>query len=167
MGAYPEQDPRADIQVAGGSDRYILELLGASRHCASQSNMIGNGYISIEPAHDGEGLGRWSIRYRRKLTVDVGPTKVFWRMQNVGKADDLERAFQTADKYAERTVGRDLYSQISRYAQWRQRPASRKAIGVLLRMRGVREPDDVKELEIMGRTVVLDRLKAGEVASYM
>jgi hypothetical protein len=88
-------------------------------------------------------------------------------MQNVGKADDLERAFQTADKYAERTVGRDLYSQISRYAQWRQRPASRKAIGVLLRMRGVREPDDVKELEIMGRTVVLDRLKAGEVASYM
>lgn len=128
--------------------------------------MSGNGYISIDPEAGDDSLGRWSVRYRRKLTLDIGSPKVFWRAQSVGKADDLERAFQTADKYAERTVGRDLYSQVSRYADWRHRPASRKAVGALLRLRGMRD-SDVKELDIMGRKVVLERLKAGEVASYM
>jgi hypothetical protein len=85
----------------------------------------------------------------------------------VGEADDLERAIQTADKFALRTVGRDLYSQISRYADWRQRQASRKAIAAVLRMKGIKPGQEVKELEIMGRMVIVDRLKAGEVASYL
>lgn len=74
---------------------------------------------------------------------------------------------QTSDKYAEKTLGRATYGQISRYAEWRQRPASPKALAALLKIKGMKKEDGVKSIEIMGRVVKLDRLKAGEVASYM
>jgi hypothetical protein len=34
-------------------------------------------------------------------------------------------------------------------------------------MKGIKPGQEVKELEIMGRMVIVDRLKAGEVASYL
>ena len=74
---------------------------------------------------------------------------------------------QTSDKYAEKTLGRAAYSQISRYAEWRQRPASPRALAALLKMKGIKKEDKVKNIDIMGRFVNIDRLKAGEVASYL
>ena len=74
---------------------------------------------------------------------------------------------QTSDKYAEKTLGRAAYSQISRYAEWRQRAASPRAMAALLKMKGIKKEDGVRDIEIMGKLVEVDRLKAGEVASYM
>lgn len=108
------------------------------------------------------------IKYRNKIKIAHGNNGWFSRVVNIGTADDLERAIQTADKYAERTMGRELYSKISRYADWRQRPASPKALMVVLKMKGIKkEDDDVRDIEIMGKTVKIDRLKAGEVAAYL
>ena len=64
-------------------------------------------------------------------------------------------------------MGRELYSKISRYADWRQRPASPKALMVVLKMKGIKKEDEVRDIEIMGKTVKIDRLKAGEVAAYL
>ena len=64
-------------------------------------------------------------------------------------------------------MGRELYSKISRYAEWRSRPASPKALIVVLKMKGIKKEDDVRDIEIMGKTVKTDRLKAGEVAAYL
>jgi len=64
-------------------------------------------------------------------------------------------------------MGRELYSKISRYADWRQRPASPKALMVVLKMKGIKKEDGVRDIEIMGKTVKIDRLKAGEVAAYL
>jgi hypothetical protein len=132
------------------------------------SDSIGKGYISVHPNKtETEGEGRWAIKYRNKVQIAHGKNGWFSRVINIGTADDLERAMQTADKYAERTMGRDLYSKISRYAEWRSRPASPRALTVVLRMKGIKEEGDVREIEIMGKTVKIDRLKAGEVAAYL
>lgn len=74
---------------------------------------------------------------------------------------------QTADKYAERQLGRDLYSKLSRYAEWRKRPASSKAISTLLKMRGIKDTTGVKEIEILGRQVPIASLTAGQVGALL
>lgn len=125
----------------------------------------GNGYLSIDPTDEGE--ARWSIKYRHKLPISLGSTRWFSRVRSVGSAEELERAIQTADKYAERTLGRDLYSKLSRYAEWRRRPASEKAVAMLLKVRGVKEPKDVTEVDLFGRQVPLSKLTAGQVASCL
>ena len=126
----------------------------------------GNGYISVDPQNDGE--AKWNIKYRQKLPLSMGSARWYSRVRDVGSAEELERAIQTADKYAERTMGRDLYSKLSRYAEWRQRPASPKAIAMLLKIRGIKgDQKDVKEIEMMGKIVSLSRLTAGQVGSYL
>jgi hypothetical protein len=130
------------------------------------SDSIGKGYISVDP-NETEGEGRWAIKYRNKVKIAHGKNGWFSRVINIGTADDLERAMQTADKYAERTMGRDLYSKISRYADWRRRPASPRALTVVLRMKGIKDEDRTRDIEIMGKLVNIDRLKAGEVAAYL
>jgi hypothetical protein len=98
----------------------------------------------------------------------MGSTRWYSRIRDVGSAEELERAIQTADKYAERTMGRDLYSKLSRYAEWRKRPASPKAIAMLLKMRGIKgDQREAKEIEIMGKVVPLSSLTAGQVGSYL
>lgn len=98
----------------------------------------------------------------------MGSTRWYSRVRDVGSAEELERAIKTADKYAERSIGRDLYSKLSRYAEWRQRPASPKAVAMLLKMRGIKgDQTDVKDIEIMGKNVPLSRLTAGQVGSYL
>lgn len=100
--------------------------------------------------------------------MSLGSTRWYSRVRDVGSAEELERAIQTSDKYAERTMGRDLYSKLSRYAEWRQRPASPKAIAMLLKIRGIKgDQKDVKEIDIMGRIFPLARLTAGQVGSYL
>lgn len=57
---------------------------------------------------------------------------------------------------------------LSRYAAWRSRPASQKAIAMLLKLKGVKEDAlDNGEIELAGRMVPLDRLNAGQVSSYL
>lgn len=129
------------------------------------TDQAGNGYISIDP--DEDGVARWAIRYRQKLSISLGSTRWFSKVKPVGSADELERAIQTADKYAERTLGRDLYWKLSRYAEWRKRPASEKAVAMLLRIRGITEPKGVTEIDLFGRPVQLKQLTAGQVASYL
>jgi hypothetical protein len=153
--------------VACGGDRYILELLGEPT-VPNRTDEIGKGYISVDPNEsDTEGEGKWTVKYRYKIQIGAGAAGWFSRVTNVATADDLERAMQTSDKYAEKTMGRAAYSQISRYAEWRQRPASPRAMAALLKMKGMKKEDGVRDIEIMGKLVRVDRLKAGEVASYM
>jgi hypothetical protein len=153
--------------VACGGDRYILELLGEST-VPNWTDEVGKGYISVDPNEsEDEGEGKWTVKYRYKIQIGAGAAGWFSRVTNVATADDLERAMQTSDKYAEKTLGRAAYSQISRYAEWRQRPASPRAMAALLKMKGIRKEDGVRDIEIMGKVVKVDRLKAGEVASYM
>ena len=132
------------------------------------ADAIGKGYITVDPNETGnEGEGKWAVKYRYKIQIGAGGAGWYSRVTDVATADDLERALQTSDKYAEKTMGRAAYSQISRYAEWRQRPASPRAMAALLKMKGIKKEDGVRDLEIMGKLVKVDRLKAGEVASYM
>ncbi len=57
---------------------------------------------------------------------------------------------------------------LSRYAAWRRRPASEKQLDVVKTMRGVK-PEQVgaEEITILGKTVKLQALTAGEVSSYL
>ena len=100
--------------------------------------------------------------------MGLGSIKWYSQVRDVGSAEILERAIQTADKYAERTMGRDLYSKLSRYAEWRKRPASSKAVAMLLKIRGIKgDQKEVKEIDIMGRVVSLPSLTAGQVGAYL
>jgi len=126
----------------------------------------GKGYIVIDP-NTKENEGQWAVSYRQKIKLPLETAGWFSRNVNVATADDLERAMQTSDRYAEHTMGRAMYSKISRYADWRHRPATEKAIAALLKMRGIKKEDGIRNIEIMGRLVNVDRLKAGEVAAYM
>jgi len=142
-------------------------MLGQSS-TLSQTDRLGKGYISIDPNDSElEGQGKWAIKYRFKVQVGIGAAGWFSKVIDVATADDLERAIQTSDKYAEKFLSRPAYSQISRYAEWRQRPASPRALAALLKMKGIKKEDKVKNIDIMGRFVNIDRLKAGEVASYL
>lgn len=65
----------------------------------------GSGYILIEPA---EGPGLWSITYRHRLPAELRRQSMYSRVQQIAQAEDLERALQTADKWVEKKMGRDV-----------------------------------------------------------
>lgn len=67
--------------------------------------MAGNGYMLVEPAN---GPGSWSITYRHKLPAELRRQSIYSRVQQIAQADDLERALQTADKWVEKRMGRDV-----------------------------------------------------------
>lgn len=59
---------------------------------------------------------------------------------------------------------------MSRYAPWRRRPASAKALAMLYKMKGVvvdqqSETDPV--VSLFGKTLPASKLTAGEVASFL
>ncbi|KAK8861366.1 hypothetical protein IAR55_002185 [Kwoniella newhampshirensis] len=145
--------------VACGKTKYILEL-------------IGNGYISIDPGT----IGAWAITFRPSIPTGVltNTKSPFGRVRVVGHADDLERALQTADKYAERIVGRELSLRLSRYAAWRQKPASEKAIALMMKMQGVTnggslvdEDGSGQKVSVFGKSVHVGELTAGEISSWL
>lgn len=82
-------------------------------------------------------------------------------------ADDIQRAFETADQFATRRAGAEVAKQFLRRAPWRQRPASEKQISMLLKMKGVSEGSDINDVFILGRSVPMDKLTAGQVAAYV
>ncbi|WWD16731.1 hypothetical protein CI109_101162 [Kwoniella shandongensis] len=145
--------------VVCGKTKYILEL-------------IGNGYISIDPGI----IGAWAITFRPSIPSGIltNTKSPFGRVRVVGHADDLERALQTADKYAERTLGRELSLRLSRYASWRRKPASEKAIALLLKMQGattaaasVDNEGREQQVRLFGKSVPVGQLTAGEVSSWL
>ncbi|WWC60064.1 uncharacterized protein I303_102627 [Kwoniella dejecticola CBS 10117] len=149
--------------VACGKGKYILEAMG-------------NGYIAIDPSPNAQ--AKFTITYRHAIPPELTGVRTsrspFGRVKVVGHADDLERALQTGDKYLERTLGRDLYLQLSKYASWRKKPASEKAIKLLLKMKGAENAgslldDQGKERQIgmYGKNTNVGNMTAGEVSSWV
>lgn len=59
---------------------------------------------------------------------------------------------------------------MSRYAAWRRRSASAKALAMLYKMKGVvadQESDSDPVVTLFGKTVPASKLTAGEVASFL
>ncbi|OCF58150.1 hypothetical protein L486_04180 [Kwoniella mangroviensis CBS 10435] len=150
--------------VACGEGKYILEAMG-------------NGYLAIDPSSP-TSQAKYTITYRNaippELTGPRGSRSPFGRVKTVGHADELERALQTGDKYIERILGRDLYLQLSRYASWRRKPASEKAIKLLLKLKGADDPTSLlddrgqdREIELYGKKMNVASLTAGEVSSWL
>ncbi|OCF45058.1 hypothetical protein I317_01109 [Kwoniella heveanensis CBS 569] len=151
--------------VACGKGRYILEAMG-------------NGYLSIDPS-PAESLAKFTITYRHAIPPELiqsrgRKTSPYGKPRVVGHADDLERAIQTGDKYAERTLGRDLFLQLSRYASWRRKPASEKALKLLLKLKGEENPGTLfddrgrgRTVEISGQEVAVSGLTSGQVSSWL
>ncbi|RXK37471.1 hypothetical protein M231_05294 [Tremella mesenterica] len=154
-----------------GKDKYALELMG------------NHGWISIERQEDED---TWCITYRRKLSRYSKSRIPFARPIIVAYADDLERAMKSADAFAEKKLGRELSSHLSRYAPWRQRPATEKQLKMLLSMAGVSSSSSETEIEeqsgddrkakidslpgeiwLWNRRVSVDQLTAGEIAAYL
>nr|XP_019050135.1 hypothetical protein I302_00556 [Kwoniella bestiolae CBS 10118]OCF29065.1 hypothetical protein I302_00556 [Kwoniella bestiolae CBS 10118] len=147
--------------VACGKGKYILEAMGK---CLLPS-------LSNSPA-------KFIITYRNAIPAELagprGPRSPFGRVKTVGHADELERALQTGDKYIERIMGRDLYLQLSKYASWRRKPASEKAIKLLLKLKGADNPssllDDLgqeRDIDFYGKKMNVGSLTAGEVSSWL
>ncbi|OCF34628.1 hypothetical protein I316_03669 [Kwoniella heveanensis BCC8398] len=151
--------------VACGKGRYILEAMG-------------NGYLSIDPS-PAESPAKFTITYRHAIPPELiqsrgRKTSPYGKPRVVGHADDLERAIQTGDKYAERTLGRDLFLQLSRYASWRRKPASEKALKLLLKLKGEENPGTLfddrgrgRTVEISGQEVAVSGLTSGQVSSWL
>ncbi|WRT65477.1 uncharacterized protein IL334_002420 [Kwoniella shivajii] len=150
--------------VTCGKGKYILEAMG-------------NGYIAIDHSAP-TAQSKYTITYRPSIPREIagirGSKSPFGRVTTVGHADDLERALQTGDKYAERKLGRDLYLQLSKYASWRRKPASERAIKLLLKMQGVNNPSslldedgDERNLNLFGKNSKVGNLTAGEVSSWL
>lgn len=68
------------------------------------------------------------------------------------------------------------WNRLSRYAAWRYRPPSKKALDMMLKMKGVDvaaldqvEPNSTakREVRIFGRTMAVDNLTAGQVSAYL
>ncbi|KAL1410248.1 putative ATP-dependent helicase IRC3 [Vanrija albida] len=138
--------------VACGRGRYILEMMGL-------------GYLAIEATTGSQ----WSIAFVQKLPRElVAPGRSpYGRKQHIAMADDIQRAFETADQFASRRAGLEVAKQLLRRAAWRQRPASGKQISMLLKMKGVSEGSEVDQVFILGRSVPIDKLTAGQVAAYV
>ncbi|WVR04022.1 hypothetical protein IAU60_001021 [Kwoniella sp. DSM 27419] len=150
--------------VACGKGKYILEAMG-------------NGYLAITLSEPGS-AAKYTITYRHAIPPELagvrGRGSPFGRVKTVGHADDLERAVQTGDKYAERQMGRDLHLQLSRYAPWRQKPASQKAIQLVMKMQGedgsaslVDDDGRARRLSISGKEISAGELTAGQVSSWL
>ncbi|WWC87646.1 uncharacterized protein L201_002536 [Kwoniella dendrophila CBS 6074] len=150
--------------VACGKGKYILDAMG-------------NGYFAIDPSSTTPNA-KHTITYRPSIPHELagprGSRSPFGKVRTVGYADDLERALQTGDKYAERSLGRDRYLQLSKYASWRQKPASEKAIKLLLKLKGVEDPNSILDdhnqeryLEWNGKTANIGKLTAGVVSSWL
>jgi hypothetical protein len=60
----------------------------------------------VEPTPAAEAAA-WSVNYRQKLPAYLGHFSP--KVRQVALADTLERALQTADRYAEKKVGRELF----------------------------------------------------------
>lgn len=62
---------------------------------------------------------------------------------------------------------------LSRYAPWRRRPASEKALGMLLKIKGLAAEGDNgaeeggRKVNLFGKTVNVEALTAGEVSSFL
>ncbi|WWC68852.1 uncharacterized protein I206_102788 [Kwoniella pini CBS 10737] len=149
--------------VACGKGKYILEAMG-------------NGYVSIDPSPNA--LAKYSISYRNAIPQELagvrGSKSPFGRVRIVGQADELERALQTGDKYLERALGRELFLQLSKYAPWRRKPASEKAIKLLLKMKGAENPASLvddggkeRQIDLYGKRINVGGLTAGEVSSWL
>ncbi|KAI9632391.1 P-loop containing nucleoside triphosphate hydrolase protein [Dioszegia hungarica] len=137
-----------------GKSRYILELLD-------------QGYMLVEPSPAAEAAA-WSVNYRQKLPAYLGHFSP--KVRQVALADTLERALQTADRYAEKKVGRELFLKLSRYAPWRHRPPSPRALEQVIRMKGdpVRDAKgNLIAVNMMGRLMPVEKITAGHVASYL
>ena len=153
--------------VACGRDRYVLEMLGIFISLPAWVDSLtwrGNGFITVD-WHRSEDPP-WSVTLRQRLPKMFGSKAPFARPRVIAHAEELERALQTADVFAERRLGRDLASKISRYASWRTRPASRKQLDMLLKMKGV-SVEEKSEIRVMGRTMKVSELNAGQVAAVL
>ncbi|WVF66845.1 hypothetical protein IAT40_001587 [Kwoniella sp. CBS 6097] len=152
--------------VACGRGKYILEAMG-------------NGYLSIDPNPTGASAAKFTITYRHAIPPELLRSRAqrsspYGKPRVVGHADDLERAIQTGDKYAEKTLGRDLFLQLSRYASWRRKPASEKALKLLLKLKGEEDPGTLFDdngrgriVEIAGREIAVSGLTSGQVSSWL
>ncbi|WVQ94456.1 hypothetical protein IAU59_001535 [Kwoniella sp. CBS 9459] len=151
--------------VACVKGKYILEAMG-------------NGYLSIDPS-PAESSPRYTITFRHAIPPELGRSRgikssPYGKPRIVGHADDLERAIQTGDKYAENSLGRDLSLQLSRYAAWRRKPASEKALKLLLKLKGEDDPGTLfddhgrgRTIEIFGREMPVGDLTSGQVSSWL
>lgn len=66
--------------------------------------------------------------------------------------------------------GRADISRLSRYAPWRQRSPSPKALDLVLKMRGEATRDasgKVTEINMLGRRLPIHKITAGHVSAYL
>lgn len=52
---------------------------------------------------------KWSVAFVMKLPHEMATRSPYARPQQVAYADSLDRALETADKFAEKRVGMELY----------------------------------------------------------
>ncbi|WVQ73832.1 hypothetical protein IAR50_003413 [Cryptococcus sp. DSM 104548] len=149
--------------VVCGKNKYILELLG-------------NGQLTIFP--DPAGISPFCITYKQPIPVELlVPGKKnqspWLPPRKVGLGIDLEQALQAGDKYAEKVMGRERGLALSRYASWRQKPASEKALKMFLRMSN-QEPTTIVDesgqagyVDMNGKRLLASSLTAGQVSSWV
>lgn len=83
----------------------VSDLIYCTSVCHSYP---GIGYLLIAPSDEPD--HRWTVTYRNKMPLKFGSSAFYARIQTIGYADDLERSIQTGDKFAERKMGRALYT---------------------------------------------------------
>ncbi|TYJ54631.1 hypothetical protein B9479_004665 [Cryptococcus floricola] len=142
--------------VACGKNKYILELLGI-------------GQLAVTP--DADERFPFCITYKQPMPVELihpGKKNSPWLPpRKIGFGIDLQQAFQVGDKYAEKIMGRERALGLSRYAAWRQRPVSAKALKMFLSMSKQDESSNAGTVEINGTEVIASSLSAGQVSSWL
>nr|ODN98589.1 DEAD box family helicase [Cryptococcus depauperatus CBS 7855] len=146
--------------VSCGKRKYILELLG-------------HGQLIITPSNDLV----YEISFRPSIPPELAPTgrnrSPYGKTRVVGHAANLERALQAGDKFAERQLGRERCLQMKRNAPWRHKPASERAIKLLMKLIGhdnlslVDSQGNGKMLDLWGKKVSVHNLTAGQVSSWL
>lgn len=145
---------------------------------AAITNLSGMGFVTVQNSGP-----HWGVSFTQKLPPDLdrpsdkragSPYRV--RVQ-IANADSLPRALETADKFAERQLGFNGVKMcvsepwcrsnrsLSRNAFWRNKPASKKQVDMLLKLKGIgaEHHPDVQQISIMGKMIPLKDLTAGQV----
>ncbi|ODO09276.1 hypothetical protein I350_02876 [Cryptococcus amylolentus CBS 6273] len=143
--------------VPCGKNRYVLELLGAST------------LLAVTP--DPDQRFPFCITYKQPMPVELivpGKKNSPWLPpRKIGFGIDLEQALQVGDKYAEKIMGRERSLGLSRYAAWRQKPVSAKALKMFLSLSKQDESSNAEMVQINGREVSASSLTAGQVSSWL